>query len=111
MQNIIWQLYSDDVLLIENKNAFAEVTDKLIIYKDEYGIHTINKELKTYERVASDSVIKIDFNKSQINIRFDNNDLIYDIETSYLINGDVITLTYELGDDKKKIIIKRNDKK
>ncbi len=104
---IDWKLISDNEIIIEEHNKEAKFTDNILEYIDEYGTHIINLNEKTYARVTEDNTFKVDFINNILTITFLNQDLKYDIATSFLKDDNSITLTYSLGEENKTIIVTR----
>ena len=106
---IDWKVFSDNELIIKDLNKIVKYEDNIIYYSDEYGLHKIDLDKKVYERNNTDNIFKIDFNTEILTIKFDNNDLKYNINTNYEDDGTVIKLTYSLGDENKVIEVTRKE--
>lgn len=105
MGKVDWRLYSNDELSLEDINADAIFTDDFIIYTDDYGKHTIDRNTRFYERIDKESTMSIFFNKKVMLLQFDNQQYTFDIDCSYEDKDNEITLNYDLGDEKKVIKI------
>lgn len=107
--HIDWRLISDKEIVIDRPNVLVEINDKKIIYKDEYGIHTIDQKDKIYKRVYNGDTIIIDFNKNLMTVYFEDKKFDLDIKSKYQEKGKEIHLKYSLGEEEKEIIITRKE--
>ena len=106
---IDWKLKNGDEIVFDEKNVVAKFENNVIYYKDEYGTHIVDRNKKTYERINTDNIFKVDFNESLLIVAFDNFKQRYDIVTKYEEIENLIRLTYSLGDEKKIIEITRKE--
>lgn len=109
MTKVDWQLYSENNLIINNQNVEAEFNQNNIVYNDEFGKHIIDRKNKIYERIDNEDYMIINFNKNTITFKFNGETLEYDITSEYKEGENKISLIYSLGEEEKRIVIKKRD--
>lgn len=104
VMKIDWKLYTDDKLIIDNSNVIIHMNGDLYEYDDGNGLNIIDKDKRVYERKFDDNIFRVDFNNCVCSLVSGELESSFDIECSYLDEGNKIRLIYYL-DGKSEIVI------
>ena len=107
---INWKLYNDGLVIVEHNNIECEYEkNKFISYKEsEDVLNFIDIKNKVFLRQTDEFIFKIDFSKNSFYylLKEKNIELNADVTCNMLIKDDLITLIYQIEDEKKELVIK-----
>lgn len=106
---IDWKLTSNGDVAIDTKDNLVEYKDGMITYVDEYGTHVVDTIRHIYERRHPDNIFRVSFDEELLTVIFDNENLKYDINAKYEIDGNKIKMTYSLGEEVKILEITKKE--
>lgn len=106
---INWKLYNNKKLIINDIGVPALWDNSKVIHEDKYGKHTVDIKHKVYNRINNDNEVIVDFSNNLFIVKFDTQELKFDIETRYKETKDEIRLWYSYGEEEKEIVITRNE--
>ena len=100
---IDYLLFTDDKIEIKKENVIAYYEPLRSISFEE---NKIDIKDKTYTRKTEELELIIDAKNKKCVLKYDDyNSLKFDIQVELIIKNDKITLSYILGEEKKKLII------